>query len=78
MNNEFVSEEPFSVIQYVKENVIGLLLLILTFCIIYFVDHISRINAMIFAMPSPIPGLPAPAPTNILMPKPKKTKNFKK
>jgi hypothetical protein len=77
MNNEVVSDEPLYVIQYVKENFIGLLLLLLAFCIIYFVDHISRINAMIFAMPSPIPGVPA-AINNIMMPKPKKTKNFKK
>jgi hypothetical protein len=77
MDNEFVDDEPFSVIQYVKENFIGLLLLLLAFFIIYFVDHISRINAMIFAMPSPIPGVPADI-NNIIMHKPKKTKNFKK
>jgi hypothetical protein len=32
------------------------LLLILVFIIIYVVDYISNINAVIFAIPSPIPG----------------------
>jgi hypothetical protein len=49
-------DEPFT-LQYINDNIIGIFLLILTFFIIYFVDHISRINAMIYAMPSPIPGI---------------------
>jgi hypothetical protein len=70
-------EEPFSIIQYVKENVIGLLLLLLAFCIIYWVDYISRINAMTFAMPSPIPGVQS-ASNNIAMAITKKTKKVRK
>lgn len=77
MNNEFVNDEPFSVLQYVKENVIGLLLLLLAFCIIYFVDHISRINALTFAMPSPIPGVQS-ASNNIVVSITKKTKKVRK
>lgn len=50
-------DEDFSLIDYVRENYIGLLLLVLAFFIIYLVDYISRINALIFAMPSPIPGV---------------------
>jgi hypothetical protein len=77
MNGEAVSDEPFSVIQYFKENFIGLLLLLLALCIIYFVDHISRINAVLFSMPSPIPTVPT-AIHNIMTHKSKKMKNFKK
>ena len=77
MNNEFVNDEPFSVIQYIKENFVGLLLLLLVFLIIYFVDHISRINALIFAMPSPIPGVSAPT-NHVITTITKKTKKVKK
>lgn len=65
MNNEITTEvindESLSLqtlLQYVNENLYGLMLLLLSFFIIYFVDYISRINALIFAMPSPIPGMP--------------------
>jgi hypothetical protein len=77
-NIEIINEEPFSLetlFQYVNENLYGLMLLVLAFFIIYFVDYISQINAMIFAMPSPVPGMPAP--TNIPAIKPPKGK-FKK
>lgn len=77
MNNELVIDEPFFVIQYIKENFIGLLLLLLVVFIIYFVDHISRINSLMFAMPSPIPGVSSTT-SNITMTKPKKIKKFKK
>ena len=77
---EVVNDETFSlqyVFQYVKENFIGLLLLLLAFYIIYFVDYISRINALMFAMPSPIPGV-QPATNNISAPKINKPKRSKK
>jgi hypothetical protein len=51
------------------------MLLILAFVIVYFVDYVSQINAMTFAMPSPIPGMPTS--TNIPTIKPPKGK-FKK
>lgn len=71
-NNEYFTLQIF--IQYVTENFVGLMLLALTFFIIYFVDYISRINALIFAMPSPIPGIPNSPVTNLQ----KKTKKTKK
>ena len=77
-NIEVINEESFSLqtlFQYVNENLYGLMLLVLVFFIIYFVDYISRINAMIFGMPSPIPGMAAS--TNIPLIKPPKSK-FKK
>lgn len=61
-NIEIINDEPFSLetlLQYVNENIYGLLLLVFAFFIIYFVDYISHINAMIFAIPSPVPGMPA-------------------
>lgn len=77
---EFVNDEPFSiyyVIKYISENIVGLLLLLLAILIIYFVDYISRINALIFAMPSPIPGMPSTS-NAIPMPKINKSKKSKK
>jgi hypothetical protein len=51
-------------------------LLAVAFFIIYFVDYISRINALIFAIPTPIAGLPMP--TNIPSIKPPNRNKFKK
>ena len=45
----------YSVIQYIRENIFGLLLLILVIFIIYFVDYINRLNAFLYSIPSPIP-----------------------
>jgi len=58
-----------SIINYIKDNYIQFLLLILVFFIIYIVDYISNINAMIFSMPSPIPGSKPPDSTQIKLPK---------
>lgn len=81
MNNQEVkNDEPISlyyIIQYVEENFFGLLLLLLAIFIIYFVDYISRINALMFAMPSPIPGVPS-VTNNIQMLKPNKRRKSKK
>jgi hypothetical protein len=43
-----------SIIDFVKNNFIQILLFILVFVIIYVVDHVSNINAMIYSMPSPV------------------------
>jgi hypothetical protein len=45
-----------SIINYIKNNYIQLLLLILVFCIIYAVDYISNINTMLMAPISMIPS----------------------
>jgi hypothetical protein len=50
------SKESINLIEYISDNFVGLLLLISVFFIIYFVDHINRLNAMIFQTPLP-PGL---------------------
>ena len=79
-SNESITDEPFTfedIVQYINENIIGLALFVLVFFIIYFVDYISRLNAIMFAMPSPVPGLQI-STNNIAMPKPFKNKKSKK
>jgi hypothetical protein len=47
----------FNIHEYVKENLSGLLLLVVVFLIIYFVDYINRLNNIIYFTQSSIPGL---------------------
>ena len=47
-----------SIINYIKNNFIQILLLLLVFFIIYLVDQISNINTMIMTPISMIPGIP--------------------
>ena len=53
---------PETVFQFIKENILQLLLLLLVFVIIYAVDHISNINTMLYAA--------APISNTILQKKP--------
>lgn len=46
-----------SILAYIKDNFIQILMLLSVFLIIYGVDYISNLNSMIFSMPSAIPGL---------------------
>lgn len=62
-----------SIIDYIKENFIQILLFISVFIIIYIVDYISNINAVLFSMPSPIPVV-----NNKKLQPLKRRKNFKK
>ncbi len=62
-----------SIINYINENFIQLLLLIVVFCIIYTVDYISNINTMLMAQASMMPSV-AQQPIKIL----KKRKMTKK
>jgi hypothetical protein len=64
MNDNLEIEEPFDIFQYVKENYVGLALFIFSFFIIYFVDYINGLNALIYSIPSPIPGLNINTNTN--------------
>lgn len=80
-NIEVVNDESFSLetlFQYINENFFGLMLLVLAFFIIYFVDYISRINALIFAIPPSIPGMTPPPNIPIIKPPKGKFKKFKK
>jgi len=51
-NSDEVSNwTPEMVFQFVKENIVQFLLLLLVFVIIYVVDHITNINAILYAAP---------------------------
>ena len=63
--SDFKVDDIYSIINFMKENYIQLFLLLLVPIIIYVVDHISNINAVLFGMPSPIPGVSAHQPKNI-------------
>lgn len=66
-------------LEYIKENAVGLLLFVLVFVIIYCVDHINRINSLIFSSPSAIPGVPTAIPNQLQQIIPKiKAKRSKK
>jgi hypothetical protein len=67
-SNEVSNWTPEMVFQFVKENIVQLLLLLLVFVIIYVVDHITNINAMLYA---------APASNTILQQKPSRKKSKK-
>jgi hypothetical protein len=60
-----------SIINYIKNNIIQILLLILVFFIIYVVDYICNINAMLMTTTSMIPNIPQVQinPNIIKMPK---------
>ena len=68
MNIDISEQLTFnSIISYVSENIHGIGLLILAFIIIYFVDYINRLNAVIFAPTSSIPGLASSSPTPFIL-----------
>jgi dolichyl-phosphate-mannose--protein O-mannosyl transferase len=60
-----------SIIDYIKNNIIQILLLILVFFIIYTVDYISNINTILMTTTSMIPSMPQVQiqPNMIKMPK---------
>jgi hypothetical protein len=47
----------YKIINYIKVHYIQFLLLILVGFIIYVIDHISNINAVLFGLPSSVPGI---------------------
>jgi hypothetical protein len=72
MNNETNEQfNLYSIIEYISENFIGLLLLIFAFFIIYFVDYINHLNNIIIFSPQ----IPVPVP---LIQFKTKSKKFKK
>lgn len=78
--NEVVNDDSFTLqtlLEYIRENFYGLLLLVFAFYIIYIVDYISHINTLIFAMSSPIPGVSSTL-NNIAITKTNKSRKIKK
>jgi hypothetical protein len=80
MNDEFDEQWTLhSIMEYMSENFIGIILLILAFFIIYFVDHINQLNAIIFAPQTSIPQLPnIPQIANTMVSMKVKSKKLKK
>jgi len=46
-----------SIIHFLKNNYMQIGMFFLVFIIIYIVDHVSNINAMLYNIPSAVPGL---------------------
>lgn len=73
-----------TILDFIKNNYIQILMFLSVFVIIYVVDYISNINAILFGLPSAVPGLPTSQPnnhikkTNANMNFPKKKKHHKK
>lgn len=76
-NDDFSFSDVKSIINYVINNYYKFLLLIIVFLIIYFVDYLSNVNALLYngqtiqglaSLKTPTP----PINTNIKMPKHKK------
>ncbi len=61
-----------SIINYIKNNYIQILLLFLVFFIIYVVDYISNINNILMAPVAMMTNKPQPQPPQIKMPKGRK------
>ena len=56
-NQNLENEKIFNILEYVKDNFIGLILLLIAFFIIYFVDYINKLNIMIYSTPLQVHGL---------------------
>jgi hypothetical protein len=55
---EYTFDSFESIIEYIQNHSIQILMLLTVFIIIYVIDHISNINAILFGMPSAIPNIP--------------------
>ena len=51
---EYSFADISSILNFVKNHYVQIFMLLLVFIIIFIVDHISNINAVIFGIPSPI------------------------
>ena len=77
---EMIDDEPElsiydfnSIINYIKNNFVQLLLLVFVFFIIYIVDYISNINIIIMSPISMMPVIPQQQLQKIKIPKGRKT-----
>ena len=61
-----------SIINYIKNNFIQILLLLFVFLIIYTIDQISNINTMLMAPINMMPGITQPHISQIKIPKGRK------
>ena len=73
--DEFNIWDIRSIIHYIITNYEKFLLLLVVIVIIYTVDYISNINAIIFSVPQILPGITNISSNNIILSKPgKKTR----
>ena len=73
--DEFNIWDIRSIIHYIINNYENFLLLLFLILIIYTVDYISNINAIIFSVPQILPGITNISSNNIILSKPgKKTR----
>ena len=79
--NQDFSWDINTIIDFIKNNYIQILMFLSVFVIIYVVDYISNINAVLFGIPSAVPGQNTTNQTkkaNGNMNFPKKKKHHKK
>lgn len=77
MNDEDDKEWTiYSIIEYVSQNLIGLSLLVLSFFIIYVVDHINKLNSIVMNPQINIPQESSPQILNQMKVKSKKIKKI--
>ncbi len=79
-DDELFSWNTISILNFIKDNFIQILMLLSVFVIIYVVDYISNINSAIFSIPYSIPGLPnlQNKQPNVIMNHPKGKRQYKK
>ena len=61
---EYTFDNFESIIKYIQNHSIQILMLLTVFIIIFVIDHISNINAILFGIPSAIPNMPPQTNTN--------------
>lgn len=60
MNNYYFQDKKISdFLEYMKDNWVGLVLLILVAFIVYIVDHVNRLNTVIYSGANVIQGFPS-------------------
>jgi len=78
MNLSFSIWDVNSIIEYIKNHYVKILLLILVVIIVYVVDHITNINAAVYGVQQVVPGLATQTTNNAIKLKTKKVKNKNK
>jgi len=75
---EYTFDSFESIIKYIQNHSIQILMLLTVFIIIFVIDHISNINAILFGMPTAIPNMSPPQTNSIHTKISKKSKKGKK
>lgn len=62
--NELSIWDINTIVDFIKNNYIQIIMFLSVFIIIYVVDYISNINSVLFGLPSAVPGLSATQSNN--------------